>query len=70
MRDLQAPDQEWADLRDGWVWMWERYLTSAAQPPEASSREEYLALNESLVERTKVLSARYGSDTAQIDGGS
>ncbi len=68
MRALRAPNQDWADLRDGWATAWERYQTSRAEPAEAATREEYLALNESLIEQTNVLSARYRSDAARIRG--
>jgi hypothetical protein len=68
IRALRAPDQDWADLRDGWASMWERYHSSGAEPIGASTLEEYLALNESLIERTNALSARYRSDAARIHG--
>ena len=65
-RALRAPSQEWADLRDGWASIWERYHTARAAPADASTLEEYLALNESLIEQTHVLIARYRSDAARI----
>ena len=68
MRALKAPNEDWADLRDHWASMWEWYVADRDEDVEPRTREEYLASNAALIERTTVLSARYRADAARILG--
>lgn len=66
MRSLRAPNQDWAELRDAWALLWERYHAAHMAPFDDLIRMEYIDTTDELVEQTNRLSARYRADSARI----
>ena len=65
---LRAPDEDWALVRDGWAKVWQRHLDLLSKPAGAAAREEALARQRDLLERTELLRVRYRTDASRILG--